>query len=158
MKHLRIAAALVAVPLVLSMAACANQSPQTPAGSESSTPAGPVSITYSHRLPDGEGMTKVADIVKKWNDAHPDIQVTATKFDGNAQQMVTRLETDIKANNGPCLAQLGYNEIPDMYNKGLVEDVSTEAAKYKANYTAAYDLMTVDGKTVGLPQDTGPLV
>ena len=111
-----------------------------------------------HRLPDGEGMTKVADIVAKWNAENPNIQVTATKFDGKAQEMITKLETDVKANNAPCLAQLGYGEVPEMFVKGLVEDVTTEADKYKDQFGGAFGQMTVGGTTVGLPQDSGPLI
>ena len=55
----------------------------------------------------------------KWNAENPNIQVTATKFDGKAQEMITKLETDVKANNAPCLAQLGYGEVPEMFVKGL---------------------------------------
>jgi multiple sugar transport system substrate-binding protein len=152
------------MPLVLvGMAACGSQ--EQPGGNENSTggagsaPAGEtVEISYLHRLPDGAGMTPVADIVDRWNAEHPDIHVTSTKFDGDAQEMALRLETDIKADSGPCLAQLGYNEVPDMYVKGLVQDVSAEADKYKANYGGAYGQMIVNGETVGLPQDVGPLV
>lgn len=70
-------------------------------------PAGEaVQIDYLHRLPDGEGMVPVSEIVQRWNDENPNIQVTATKFDGEAQEMITKLETDVNANNAPCLAQL----------------------------------------------------
>ncbi len=160
MRIPRIVVALGAATLALGMAACANDpgsGQTTPAGGETTT-ATPVEITYLHRLPDGDGMTKVADIVARWNADNPGIQVTATKFDGKAADMIVKLETDINANNGPCLAQLGYNEIPEMFTKGLLMDVTTEATKYKADFGGAYGQMTIDGQTVGLPQDSGPLV
>lgn len=122
------------------------------------TPAEPVEISYLHRLPDGEGMTLVKDIVAKWNAENPNIQVAATKFDGKASEMITKLETDIKANAGPCLAQLGYGEVPEMFVKGLTEDVTAEAEKYKDNFGGAYGQMVVGGTAVGLPQDSGPLI
>ena len=128
------------------------------ATADETTASEPVELTYMHRLPDGEGMTPVADIVKRWNDENPNIQVTATKFDGKAAEMITKLETDIKANNGVCLAQLGYGEVPEMFVKGLTMDVTEEAAKYKDNFGGAFGQMTVGGKTVGLPQDSGPLI
>ena len=119
---------------------------------------GAIKIEYVHRLPDGSGATPVAEIVKKWNDAHPDSQVTATRFTGKASALMTKLESDVKNNSAPCLAQVGYGEAPGLFVKNLLEDVSGEAAKYKDNYTAAYSQMSVGGKMVGLPQDTGPLV
>ena len=118
-----------------------------------------VTIQYLHRLPDGEGMTKVAEIIKKWNAEHPNIQVEATKFDGKAQELIKKLETDVKAKNAPCLAQIGYGEVAETYVKGLLEDVTKEAKKYTKNFSAGpVGLMTVDNKIVGLPQDTGPLM
>ena len=118
-----------------------------------------VNLTYMHRLTDSEGMTLVKDIVAKWNKDHPNIQVKATKFDGAAQDMIKKLETDVKAGNAPDLAQVGYAEVPEVFTKGLLEDVTEEAAKYKSNFAEGpYSMMQIDGKTYGLPQDTGPLV
>lgn len=117
-----------------------------------------VTIEYLHRLPDGEGMTKVADIVAKWNAENPDVQVTATKFTGKADEMIKKLETDVKAGNAPCLAQLGYAEVPEMFTKGLLEDVTAFAGEYKSNFGGTFEQMNVGGTYVGLPQDSGPLV
>lgn len=120
---------------------------------------GPITIEYMHRLPDGEGMTPVAEIVDRWNAENPNIQVKATKFDGKASDMALKLETDVKAGNAPCLAQLGYAEVPQVFVKGLLEDVSAEASKYESDFSAgAFSGMRVGDAVVGLPQDVGPLV
>ena len=150
------AVAAVTALSAFGLTACGgNESTDTGSGNDGA----PVEITYLHRLPDGEGMTPVNDIVKRWNEENPKIQVTATKFDGAATDMILKLETDIKAGNSTCLAQLGYSEVPQMFVKGLVEDVADEAAKYADDFSAgAYAMMTVGDAVVGLPQDTGPLV
>jgi multiple sugar transport system substrate-binding protein len=146
------AVATVAAISVFGLAACSTDS-------DSGSADGPVEITYLHRLPDGEGMTPVSEIVDRWNEANPDIQVTATKFDGAATDMILKLETDVKAGNAACLAQVGYSEVPQMYVKGLLEDVSDEAATHEDEFSAgAYSMMTVGDAVVGYPQDTGPLV
>lgn len=151
-------AAIVAVGAMsaFGLAACSS------GGGNSDAPASadqPITIEYMHRLPDGEGMTPVADIVEQWNAENPNVQVTSTKFDGKAQDMVLKLETDIKAGSAPCLAQVGYGEVPQLYVKGMLEDVAAEADKYKANFSSgAYAGMQVGDAVVGLPQDTGPLV
>lgn len=107
-----------------------------------------VNLTYMHRLPDSEGMTLVKDIVAKWNKDHPNIQVKATKFDGAAQDMIKKLETDVKAGNA---------EVPEVFTKGLLEDVTEEAAKYKSDFAEGpYSMMQVDGKTYGLPPGHRP--
>lgn len=126
---------------------------------QTSAPAETVQLDYIHRLPDGEGMTLVSDIVQKWNDEHPDIQVTATKFAGEAAELATKLESDVEANNAPCLAQVGYAEVPDLFVKGLFEDVTQYATEYENNFSSgALTAMTIGGTTVGLPQDVGPLI
>ena len=153
-------AGVVAVVALGLVAGCSSGTPGAGSPSGIGRPsAGPVTIEYLHRLPDGDGMTKVADVVAQWNAAHPNIQVKATKFDGKSDELITKLEADVKAGTAPCLAQAGYAEVPSLFTKGLVEDVTAEAEKYKSNYSAgAYTLVTVGGKAVGLPQDGGPLV
>ncbi|MDU0967498.1 MAG: extracellular solute-binding protein [Actinomycetaceae bacterium] len=156
---LRLAAAATALAVAsLGMTACSSGNSSDDSSSSSSSSSKSETITYMHRLPDGDSMTKVNDIVAKWNKDHPDKQVKATKFDGKADEMIKKLETDIKAKNGPCLAQLGYAEVPEMYTKGLTEDVTKYADKYKDHYGSSFDLMKVGDKQVGIPQDVGPLV
>ncbi|MDO5049278.1 MAG: extracellular solute-binding protein [Actinomycetaceae bacterium] len=158
----RKAAALFAAVSVasLGLAACSSggEEPAPESDATAEAPAEAVTIQYLHRLPDGEGMVPVAEIVDRWNAEHPEIQVEATKFDGASAEMIKKLETDVKANNAPCLAQIGYGEVPEVFSKGLVEDVAAEAEKYKDNYSGAYGQMQVGDAVVGLPQDTGPLV
>lgn len=152
----RVALTATAAVAVLALAACGGSSDD---GNNETTGTDAVKITYLHRLPDGEGMTPVSDIVARWNEDNPDIQVTATKFSGASPEMITKLETDINADAGPCLAQIGYSEIPDMYVKGLVMDVSEFADQYKSDFSeGAYNQMAVGGTQLGLPQDVGPLV
>ena len=153
----RIVAALAAVAAMgIGLAGCGGS--DTAGDTKSGSDGGVVNITYMHRLPDSEGMTLVNDIVAKWNKEHPNIQVKATKFDGNAADMIKKLETDVKAGNAPDLAQVGYAEVPEVFTKGLLQDVTDEAAKYKDDFASGpFALMQVDGKTYGLPQDTGPL-
>lgn len=154
-------AAIVAVGALsaFGLAACSSGDTGSSANETPAASDGQVTIEYVHRLPDGEGMTPVAEIVDRWNAEHPDIQVKSTKFDGKAQDLVLKLETDVKAGNAPCLAQVGYGEVPQLYVKGLLEDVAADAEKYKGNFSSgAYAGMQVGDAVVGLPQDTGPLV
>lgn len=159
-RTLRLGAALGVVAAVGLSACGGSATPASTQGvSSAATSNEKVTIEYLHRLPDGEGMTKISDIAAKWNAEHPDIQVEVTKFDGKAPEMNKKLEQDVKAGTAPCLAQIGFAEIPAMYTKGLLEDVTAEADKYKDNFSAGVEgLMKVGDITVGLPQDTGPLV
>ena len=139
------------------LAACSGSS--NSAGGSSVPEGETIELTYMHRLPDGEGMVPVNEIVQRWNDENPQIQVKAIKFDGAAAEMTVRLESEVNAGTAPDLAQVGYAEVPSLFTKGLLEDVSEEARKYESNYAAgAFALMGVGDAMVGLPQDTGPLV
>lgn len=130
-----------------------------PPGTASANGGGPVTITYLHRLPEPDGAVPVAEIVDRWNAENPGIQVEATKFLGSADEVGTRLETDIKAGAGPCLAQLGYSELPEFYVRGLVMDVTAEAAPFEQYYSpGSWAAMNVGGAQLGVPQDAGPIV
>lgn len=172
-RSLVVGAAAVSLLLAACSGGTTNQSPtptdqpgtggateKTDAPDKTDAPGGEkVTLDYIHRLPDGAGMTLVKDIVQKWNDENPNIQVTATKWDGQAQELQTKLETDVKAGNAACLAQVGYSEVPGLFVKGMFEDVTQYANEFKGNYSeGTFGMMTVGDKVVGLPQDTGPLV
>lgn len=158
-KGKRIVAGLATVAAFgLTLSGCGGAGTDTAQSGEGSS-GEKVEITYMHRLPDKDGMTLVNDIVAKWNKEHPNIHVTATKFNGVSADMMKKLETDVKAGNAPDLAQLGYAEIPEAYAKGMLQDVTAEASKYKDDFAAGpYKLMAVGDQTFGLPQDTGPLL
>ncbi|MFV0633958.1 ABC transporter substrate-binding protein [Demequina sp.] len=145
----------------LALTACsapAEEPTDTPEATDQVT-SEPIELTYLHRLPDGEGMVTVQEIVDRWNADNPDIQVNPVKFDGASAEMTLKLETDINAGVGPCLAQVGYSEVPDMWVKGLLQDVTDFSGQYASNFAeGAFNAMAVGGSQVGLPQDTGPLV
>lgn len=92
------AAAVAAACMALSGCGGASSSGGASGGSSS---GGKVEITYIHRLPDKSGMTSVEQIVSRWNKEHPDIHVKAIHFNGNASDLIKKLETDVKAGNAP---------------------------------------------------------
>ena len=153
------AAAVAAACMALSGCGGASSGESSSSSSGSVSNGGKVEITYIHRLPDKSGMTSVEQIVSRWNKENPNIQVKPIHFNGNASDLIKKLETDVKAGNAPDLAQAGYSEIPELFTKGLLEDVTAEADQYKGDFAEGpYGNMTIGGKTCGLPQDTGPLV
>ena len=158
-RTIRTAAVLaVGAMSAFGLAACSTAADSGDNG-DSGASGEPITIEYMHRLDNGADMVTVAEIAERWNAEHPDIQVKTTKFDGAATDMVLKLETDVKAGNAACLAQVGYSEAPQLYVKGLLEDVTAEAEKYADNFSAgAYAGMRVGDVVVGLPQDVGPLV
>lgn len=158
----RAKATAVVASTLLVLAACssdADKAEETTSSATTATESEPVTIEYLHRLPDGEGMTKVNTIVDRWNKENPDIQVKATKFDGAAQDLNTKVKTDIDNGVAPCLFQAGYADLAGLYVDGTVQDVTQYAEQYADQFgEGPFKSMAVDGKYFGLPQDTGPLV
>lgn len=147
-----------AAAILATLAACSKSDSGAADGSTSDEP---VSITYWHRLPDGEGMTKVDDIVAQWNKENPSIQVTTKKFDGKATESYAKIAQAVKSGEAPDLAQIGYGEIASEYIAGNLEDVAAEikAGGYADHFAVGPMGQCALGKVVvGLPQDTGPLV
>ena len=158
----RTKATAVAASTLLALAACSSGTDNA-GGTSTDAPATdsgtPVTIEYLHRLPDGEGMTLVNDIVARWNEEHPDIQVKATKFDGAPADLNAKVKTDIDNGVAPCLFQAGYADLAGLYVDGTVQDVTEFAKQYADKFgEGPFNSMAVDGKFFGLPQDTGPLV
>lgn len=153
-------AVTAAAMMGIGLAACSTggSSESKPASGQSEASKSAVEVTYVHRLPDADGMTKVAELAEKFNAENPDIKVTAVKWDGKADEMIKKIEADVKAGTAPCLAQAGYGEVPELFVKGIAEDVTSFAETYKGNFSGAYGMMKVGDAVVGLPQDTGPLV
>ncbi|AZA12589.1 ABC transporter substrate-binding protein [Corynebacterium choanae] len=129
------------------------------AASEAAPSGDAVAIEYWHRLPDKDGMIKVAEAADEFNAANPDIQVKTVKFEGDATASYDKISAAIKAGNAPCLAQASYDGLPAMLMRGELMDVTDLAKEYQDHYGAGpWGQVTLGGKTYGLPQDTGPLV
>lgn len=152
------AISVVAASLVV-LSACSSADESAEPATETESSGEVVEIEYLHRLPDGEGMTTVNEIVERWNAENPNIQVTATKFDGAAHELNAKVQTDLANDVAPCLFQAGYADLAGLYVEGTVQDVSEYAQKYADKFgEGPFNSMQVDGKYFGLPQDTGPLV
>ena len=70
---------------VLALTSCSGGGSATESGSTSLS-GEVIKLEYLHRLSDGQGMTPVAEIIKKWNDTHPNVQVIATRFSGKPRR------------------------------------------------------------------------
>src|SRR5690606_23551824 len=84
----------------------------------------PVTVDYWHRLPSVEGAKTVDDLVAEWNDEHPDIQVKATAMQGAPNESYAKIAAAVEAGDGPCLAQVGTDRVPDLLSTGQLLDVT----------------------------------
>ncbi|MGW0509277.1 ABC transporter substrate-binding protein [Streptomyces olivaceoviridis] len=146
-------ATVAAAAGVAVLAACSSPAPSGEASTASCTPSkGKVTLQYWNTVP---GMDKVVDL---WNQRHPDIQVE-TKNISNDQYGT--LGNALKAGKAPDLAQVGYDELPNLRTQNAFVDASAckAATAAKSKFVPWTWSQTSFGGTgvFAMPQDTGPM-
>jgi multiple sugar transport system substrate-binding protein len=146
-------AAIAAATSVALLASCSSPAPSNTASSPSCAPAkGKVTLQYWNTVP---GMDQV---VALWNKENPNIQVQ-TKNISNDQYGT--IGNALKAGTAPDLAQVGYDELPDLRTQGAFVDASACAAAVAAKSKFVpwtWSQASFGGTGVfAMPQDTGPM-
>ncbi|MEV6507433.1 ABC transporter substrate-binding protein [Streptomyces sp. NPDC051642] len=150
--RIRLGAVAVAASVAV-LAGCSSSSPSTKTSAASCAPAkGKVTLQYWNTVP---GMDKV---VALWNKKNPNIQVS-TKNISNDQYGT--LGNALKAGKAPDLAQVGYDELPNLRTQSAFVDASacSAATAAKSKFVPWTWSQTSFGNTgvFALPQDTGPM-
>lgn len=119
----------------------------------SSTPDGPVELTYWSWVPN---MDKV---VEAWNKDHPEIKVTVQK-QASGDDMLTKVITAAKADTSPDLVQVEYQALPTLVSNDVLADIAELSKDVKDDFTPnVWEQVTLGSSSVyAIPQDTGPLV
>ncbi|MFF3465330.1 ABC transporter substrate-binding protein [Streptomyces sp. NPDC001984] len=146
-------ATVAAAAGVAVLAGCSSPAPSDKASAASCTPAkGKVTLQYWNTVP---GMDKV---VALWNEKNPNIQVQ-TKNISNDQYGT--LGNALKAGKAPDLAQVGYDELPNLRTQNAFVDASacSAATAAKSQFVPWTWSQTSFGGTgvFAFPQDTGPM-
>lgn len=153
-KRIRLAGAAAAAAIsIVALAACSSPAPSGSGSAASCEPAkGKVTLQYWNTVP---GMDQV---VALWNKENPDIQVQ-TKNISNDQYGT--IGNALKAGKAPELAQVGYDELPDLRTQDAFVDassckVATDAKSKFVDWT--WSQASFGGTGVfAFPQDTGPM-
>ncbi|GAB7106734.1 extracellular solute-binding protein [Streptomyces phaeofaciens JCM 4814] len=150
--RMRLAAVATAASVAV-LAGCSSPAPADGTSAASCEPAkGKVTLQYWNTVP---GMDKVVDL---WNKKNPDIQVE-TKNISNDQYGT--LGNALKAGKAPDLAQVGYDELPNLRTQNAFVDASacSAATAAKSKFVPWTWSQTSFGGTgvFALPQDTGPM-
>lgn len=165
----RIAAAGAAAGLALAgaLAACSSSSSSSgPAASGSSAPSGsasasslaaalqqPTTLTWWAWAPQDK------DLVAAFEKQYPKVKVNLVNA-GTGTTEYTKLQNAIKAGSGgPDVAQIEYYALPQFALGGSLADLSSDGLSSDQSQfsTAVWGSVNVNGKLVGLPQDTGPM-
>ncbi|MCW8100472.1 extracellular solute-binding protein [Streptomyces tauricus] len=137
----------------LVLAGCSSSDSSGDSAKASCEPAkGKVTLQYWNTVP---GMD---DVVALWNKKNPDIQVE-TKNISNDQYGT--LGNALKADKAPDLAQVGYDQLPNLRTQNAFVDASdcSAASGAKSKFVPWTWSQTSFGDTgvFALPQDTGPM-
>jgi multiple sugar transport system substrate-binding protein len=149
-RHFTVEFTLVGLALMLmaSLAACGGSS--TPASS--TTPTGPVSLTYWSWIP---GMDKQ---VALFNQTHPTIHVTLNNV-GSGPIEYNKLFTAIKATNEPDLSQVEFQTLPQFETTGSLVELSQYGANSVKNQFPSWmwSQVLLSNGVYAIPQDGGPM-
>ncbi|MFD5625782.1 ABC transporter substrate-binding protein [Streptomyces sp. NPDC127072] len=145
--------AVVAAAGIVVLAGCSSSDPSDKSSAASCEPAkGKVTLQYWNTVP---GMD---DVVALWNKKNPDIQVE-TKNISNDQYGT--LGNALKADKAPDLAQVGYDQLPNLRTQNAFVDASgcADATAAKSKFVPwTWSQTSFAGTGVfALPQDTGPM-
>ncbi|MFD9585176.1 ABC transporter substrate-binding protein [Streptomyces sp. NPDC059980] len=135
------------------LAGCSSSGPSAESSATSCEPAkGKVTLQYWNTVP---GMDQV---VALWNKQNPDIHVE-TKNISNDQYGT--LGNALKAGKAPDLAQVGYDQLPNLRTQNAFVDASacSAASAAKSKFVPwTWSQSSFGGTGVfALPQDTGPM-
>jgi multiple sugar transport system substrate-binding protein len=103
---------------------------------------------------------KASDVVTAaFNKTHKDFQVKWENVPSGGDYY-TKLASSVKAGNVPDVAIVEYNQLPDAVSQGELEDLTETAGPVVAqNFPPqVQQLVTLGGKTWGVPRDVAPLV
>jgi multiple sugar transport system substrate-binding protein len=159
------AGAAVGLALAGALAACSSSS-SSAAASGSSAPSGsasasslaaalqqPTTLTWWAWAPQDK------DLVAAFEKQYPKVKVNLVNA-GTGTTEYTKLQNAIKAGSGgPDVAQIEYYALPQFALGGSLADLSSDGLSSDQSQfsTAVWDSVNVNGKLVGLPQDTGPM-
>jgi multiple sugar transport system substrate-binding protein len=146
--------AAVALLALALLPACGGDS-----GNDKTTQAAPakksgekVTLTFWSWAPN------IKQVVKLWNQDHPDIQVKVSQ-PAQGDALVTKMIAANKAGNPPDLAQAEYQALPTLVVGDVVADITSEIEPIKGEFTdAMWGLVTFGDTTYGIPQDTAPMM
>lgn len=143
------------VLLLALLAGCGGDTAKEPSSAPTTTaadPTTPVNLTFWSWAPE------IKQVVKLWNDKHPNIQVKVSQ-PAQGDALVTKLIAANKAGNPPDLAQAEYQALPSMLGGDMVADITKLVEPIKGEFSdGTWQLVTFGDAVYGVPQDVAPMM
>jgi sn-glycerol 3-phosphate transport system substrate-binding protein len=134
------------------MTGCSNGR-ETASSTDKERTQEPVTLTFWHSM--GGALNEPLDqLVKKFNDTHPNIQVNA-QFQGTYDDAINKLKSSVKGNAGPDIMQVYEIGTRFMIDSGyavpmqkLIDEDKFDVSSLEKNLLSYY---TIDGKLYSMP-------
>lgn len=140
---------------VLALAGCSSASTASSTSTSTSKPASPPAHVTISFWASAAGMTH---LVNEFNKTHPNITVQIGAVP-SGQAKYEKIQSAVQAGTGPDLALVEYEEVPTLAIAGVLDNVTSQVAKYKSEFRpAAWQQASFLGQQYGLPHDIGPMV
>ncbi|MFD7857860.1 ABC transporter substrate-binding protein [Streptomyces microflavus] len=95
--------------------------------------------------------------VAQWNRQNPDVQVVFKTIPTGAKGGYEKMFSAIKADNAPCLAQVGFESVPTFLAEGALQDIAAHTDDVKSEFSDfAWSQVAYGDQVVGIPVDVGP--
>lgn len=142
--------------LLLTLYGCTRVEPPTAtsgAGPTAGAGGGTKLVLFTYTPPDEEAVN--LELIKRFEQAHPNVKVELQNAPGGSQQAMTKLQTMISGQAGPdVMAIHGAFFIP-MASKGALLDITEKAAADTSDFSKAIlDICRWQGKLYSLPRYT----
>lgn len=136
-----------------------SPSASSPSGSSSASPSAgdePVTISYWHIHTDGPMKTLTDELLKDFQDKHPNIKVEQLGI--NFFDYWTKLSTAMAGGTGPDLALNDTSTVPSRAKTGAIlsidEFIKRDGINLDDYFPVLVDKMKYEGKMYGMPNDT----
>jgi multiple sugar transport system substrate-binding protein len=162
------AGAAVALAIAGALAACSSSSSSSSSTSGTTAPSASASGSASSLAAALQQPTTLTwwawapqdkDLVAAFEKQYPNVKINLVNA-GTGTTEYTKLQNAIKAGSGvPDIAQIEYYALPQFALGGSLANLDSDGlGSDQSQFSAAvWDSVTVGGKLVGLPQDTGPM-
>jgi raffinose/stachyose/melibiose transport system substrate-binding protein len=144
-----------ASPSAAVPSAAASEAAPSEAASPSEAAAEPVTISMYDLHINEPGKSLIADIIKEYETAHPNVTIDLTVLENEA--LKAKLATEMQAGNPPDLFQSwGGGVLAQQQEAGMVRPIDDEIADWKDTMNAAaMSIYQVGGKQYGIPYNFG---
>jgi multiple sugar transport system substrate-binding protein len=142
----------VALAAVLAVSACSSSGGGAGSGSSAPPKSGVAHLTFWSWVPN------IGNAVNLFNKTHKNIQVSLDTIPTGSNGGYAKMLAAVKAGNGPCDAQVEYQELPTFVVQGALVDIKQYASASQSLFVPwQWQQGVFNGGVYAIPQASGPM-